>query len=643
VYVAGSYGTTKPTLYSNYIGVVSTLAGSGVNSYGDGTGTSSGFSAPNSVTIDSAGNVYVADSSNYRIRKITSAGVVSTFAGSGTSTYLDATGTSAGFNSPYGIAVDSAGNVYVGDTNNHRIRKITSAGVVTTLAGSGVASYADGTGTNAGFNTPGGIAVDSAGNVYVADQTNNRIRKITSGGVVTTLAGSGTGTYLDATGTNAGFKIPKGVAIDSVGNVYVTDWNNSRIRKIDTSGVVTTFAGGGSGDGTGTNAGFSGVFGIAVDSVGNIYVADTGINRIRKITSAGVVTTFAGSGTATYLDGTGTNAGLNQPFGVTVDSTGNVYVADTVNNRIRKIVNPATPTVSITGNAAFGLKLDSSGIAQWTVGADGINNEQALGCSTDPSGNFYLAGSYGSNSATIYNANNTTSTLTLPTASNVSAFVIKYNSGGNALWTGRVLCDSNSQVYVNSVANDAYNNVYIAGSYEGLTEPIVYGSNNAYNSNVHLPYPTGNGGSNTASFVVKYDSNGTPQNAWGIMGSSNSSPYSIAVDTYGSNISLVGMFTGPTSLYDGNSMVSTLAFPSAVTSQAGFAVNYDLVQSPVTLMSSLGVGNNGQQKYITNTGAAPITLNVTSSNNASVLSTYTINAGANSIFNWYNGSWYKFI
>jgi sugar lactone lactonase YvrE len=250
--------------------------------------------------------------------------------------YLDGTGTGARFNNPYGVAVDSAGTVYVVDTVNNRIRKITPAGVVTALAGS-VYGYLDGTGTGARFSYPYGVAVDSAGTVYVADSENNRIRKITPAGVVTTLAGSTDG-YLDGTGTGAQFSYPCGVAVDSAGTVYVGDWNNNRIRKITPAGVVTTLAGSTVGylDGTGTGARFNNPYGVAVDSAGTVYVADSNNNRIRKITPAGVVTTLAGS-TVGYLDGTGTGAQFNNPCGVAVDSAGTVYVGDSNNFRIRKV------------------------------------------------------------------------------------------------------------------------------------------------------------------------------------------------------------------------------------------------------------------------------------------------------------------
>ena len=213
-------------------------------------------------------------------------GVVTTLAGSGTAGFADATGSAAQFRSPFGVAVDSSGTVYVGDNGNHRIRKITPAGVVTTLAGSGVAGFADGTGTVAQFDYPAAVSVDSLGTVYVADRRNNRIRKITPAGVVTTLAGSGTYGFTDGTGSAAQFYHPASVAVDSSDTVYVADLSNQRIRKITPAGVVTTLAGSGVAgfaDGTGGAAQFNYPFSMAVDSSGTVYVSDNNNQRIRKI------------------------------------------------------------------------------------------------------------------------------------------------------------------------------------------------------------------------------------------------------------------------------------------------------------------------------------------------------------------------
>ena len=267
-------------------------------------------------------------------------GYVTTLAGSGTAGYADGTGTAAQFNTSYGVAVDASGTIYIADSNNNRIRKITPGGVVTTLAGSGTASYADGTGTAAQFNDPTGIAVDTSGTVYVADLYNNRIRKITSGGVVTTLAGSGTAGSLNGTGTSAQFNNPYGIIVDSSGSVYVADTSNNIIRKITSGGVVTTLAGSGTAgslNGTGTSAQFNGPYGITIDSSSNIYVGDMLNNTIRKITPGGVVTTLAGSGTNGSINGTGTSAQFNYPGGVAIDSNGTIYVVDAFGYQIRKI------------------------------------------------------------------------------------------------------------------------------------------------------------------------------------------------------------------------------------------------------------------------------------------------------------------
>jgi sugar lactone lactonase YvrE len=323
--IVHTYGF-KPLLDAN--GVL-LLAGS-TRGYAEGNGAEAKFNRPFKAAVDNAGNVYVADTNNHRIRKITPKGMVTTFAGS-TQGYTDGTATVAKFNDPVGVAVDGAGNIYVADNSNERIRKITPEGVVTTLAGS-TRGYADGIGVAAKFFWPNGLAVDSAGNVYVADAGNHRIRKITPEGVVTTLAGSTQG-YADGTGVAAKFNGPQSVAVDSAGNVYVADTDNHRIRKITPAGVVTTLAGGGAtgrgngthADGTGTEARFNFPRSLAVDRSGNVYVVDFVDHRIRKVNPEGVVTTLAGT------------ESVESPTGVAVDDAGNVYVTDDSNNRIYKI------------------------------------------------------------------------------------------------------------------------------------------------------------------------------------------------------------------------------------------------------------------------------------------------------------------
>jgi len=329
------------SIISLYFGTLAGLAGSSGTT--DGTGSAARFNLPYGIAVDTAGNVFVADTNNYTIRKVTSTGVVTTFAGlAGSSGSTDGTGSDARFRSPSGLAVDIAGNLFVADRDNSIIRKITSAGVVTTFAGlAGSSGSTDGTGSDARFWNPSAIAVDIAGNVFVADTQNFTIRKITSAGVVTTLAGSaGNYGYADGTGSDARFTYNYGIAADTAGNVYVADTTFYTIRKVTSAGVVTTLAGtagsSGSTDGTGSDARFFYPFGLGVDTAGNVFVADRNNYTIRKVTSAGVVTTLAGlAGSSGSADGAGSAARFNEPFCVTVDASGNLFVTDTYNNTIR--------------------------------------------------------------------------------------------------------------------------------------------------------------------------------------------------------------------------------------------------------------------------------------------------------------------
>lgn len=328
------------------VGISTTLAGSTTSGYADGVGTAAKFNCPIGVALDASGSVYVVERYNNLVRKITPDGVVSTLAGGGGGTasgYEDGTGTTAKFNNPFDLAVDSAGNVYVADAQNNMIRKITSNGVVTTFAGGGAglnAGYLDATGTNAKFAFPDGIALDAQHNLYVSDNSNQRIRKISAAGVVTTLAGNGATAFADGTGTAATFHYPGGLAVDSQGYVYVADSWNPRIRKISPSGVVVTVAGSGNNgfaNGTGNSASFSFPYCVRVDALGNLFVADTGNHRIRKISTGGVVTTLGGNGSTVFANGIGTSATYSSPGGVAVDSLGHVYVADSGFNQVRLI------------------------------------------------------------------------------------------------------------------------------------------------------------------------------------------------------------------------------------------------------------------------------------------------------------------
>lgn len=321
---------------------VSTLAGSGVLGSADGTGILASFNNPGGIAVDVSGNVYVADQTNNKIRKITSAGVVTTFAGSGTAASVDGTGTGASFNFPTGIAIDAAGNLFVTEFYGQRVRMITPAGVVTTFAGSGTVGSADGTGTAASFYNPTDITIDIAGNFYVSDYSNHKIRKITPAGVVTSLAGSGVSGNADGTGAAASFFQPLGLCCDLAGNIYVADYSNNIIRKVTPGGVVTTIAGSGGyggADGQGTAATFAYPYDLAVDASGNLFVTQSS-GMVRKISASNMVTTHAGFFSTTgSMDGPAATATFHWPQGIAIDVAGNLFITEQGNHDVRMITS----------------------------------------------------------------------------------------------------------------------------------------------------------------------------------------------------------------------------------------------------------------------------------------------------------------
>ncbi len=460
-------------------GLVTTLAGgSASKGSADGTGGTARFNRPSSVAIDPAGILYVADRGNHTIRKVTSSGVVTTLAGTpgdpvsiGSNSLLaplgvavdidgalyvvdgshtirrvthdgrvavvagafftsgkdDGFGRQARFAQPWGLAADGLGNVYVADTYNHTIRRMRSDRVVSTVAGVAPRGNSEGPGEVARFGSPGAVAVDPFGNIFVADRENFVIRRITPDGLSKTLAGlPGTKGNADGVGATARFSWPAGVAADATGSVYVID--GARIRKVRPDGSVTTLAGAlehGHADGEGTKARFNGPSGVAVDDLGNVYVKD--YYTIRKITSAGVVTTLAGSPETTGdVDGVGKDARFYGPGGVATDGFGNVYVADSFNHSVRKIT-PAgvvttiargfqggpltspyaiaasrTGTLFVTDSSDTILRITTAGVvsrvggAMWEPGCrDGTGSvarfRTPLGIAMDGQGNLYIA------------------------------------------------------------------------------------------------------------------------------------------------------------------------------------------------------------------------------------------------------------
>ncbi|MFA7345290.1 MAG: carboxypeptidase regulatory-like domain-containing protein [Terrimicrobiaceae bacterium] len=404
-------------VFSNFAGAPGSFTGSA-----DGSGSGAAFSSPSGIVTDASGNIYVSDSANNLIRKVTSGGAVTTLVGSFSGS-ADGTGTAARFSNPQGMDADAGGNLYVAEAGSHRIRKVTPEGGVAAFSGSaGFAGSADGSGVAAFFNQPSDVAVDAAGNVYVADAGNHAIRKISTGGAVTTLAGTmGAKGSLNGSGASAKFQSPQGIAVDAAGNVYVADTANCLIRKITSNGTVSTFAGsaftgsadrvgravftgsaditgrvGFSGsadftsaptslDGTGASAAFSFPTDIDVDASGNLYVTDSGTGKIRKITSAGVVTTLGGDPDGFF----------RSPLGITAAAGGNLFVADAGNNRIAlgMAALPAITTAGPLPSGAVGVGYNqvfsaAGGLAPyaWTVAAGSLPAGLDLGSNGTISG-----------------------------------------------------------------------------------------------------------------------------------------------------------------------------------------------------------------------------------------------------------------
>ncbi len=346
---------------TNLPAIIERVAGEYVYGFsGDGgAATSAVMNAPVSVAVDGAGQLFIADFNNQRVRKVDTNGIMTTFAGNGVGGYSGDGGaaTNAGLDAPSGVAMDGLGNIYIADRFSHRVRKVNSKGIITSVAGVGTAGFSGdgGAATNAALNGPSGVAVDAWGNLFIAD-FNNRVRKVDTNGVITTIAGTGTQGYSGDGGaaTNAeisfgalsGLAGTLGVTADSYGNLFIADNGNSRIRKVDTNGVITTIAGNGttgySGDGgPATNAALRNPTGVAVDGFGNIYIADTQGARVRKAGANGVITTLVGNGVnLTRGDGgAATNAQIDNPCGLATDGLGNLFVADFYADAIREVTD----------------------------------------------------------------------------------------------------------------------------------------------------------------------------------------------------------------------------------------------------------------------------------------------------------------
>lgn len=364
----GESGSPPPTPPAPPAALLSAFAGDlGGEGNVDGVGAAARFSYPSAIAVDTAGNAYLTDSNNHSIRKVTPQGVVTHYAGgTGVSGSADGPAASARFFFPGGIAVDAAGTLFIADTNNHTIRRIAANGEVTTVAGTaGARGYEDGTGAAARFASPTGIGVDAAGTLYVADGGNHVLRKITAAGVVSTLAGSaGVPGAVDGVGATARFATVRGLTIDAAGTLFVTDDTTQLIRRVTADGTVSTIAGAaftvGSADGNGSAARFYYPSSIAA-SGGVLYVADFANHTIRAIDGAGVVTTIAGTaGSAGGVDGTGAAARFNAPIAAAAAPGGVLLVADYYGHTLRRVA-PSRQVSTLAGTPARVGSTDGTG------------------------------------------------------------------------------------------------------------------------------------------------------------------------------------------------------------------------------------------------------------------------------------------
>ncbi len=458
--VIADSGNSRIRRVASGTGVITTLAGTGEEGFGDGSALAASFFQPQGVGVDRDDNVFVADWGNSRIRKIdATTGMVTTIAGDGTFGFSGDNGlaTQAGVSSPYGVAADASGNVYIADTFNHRVRRVTfEEGVITTVAGDGFTQFSgdNGFAHGASLSQPEGMARDSSGNLFIADTSNNRVRRVDgTTGVITTIAGNGESGFAGDGGvaTVARLSSPQSVAVDLTGNLYIADTFNSRIRRVElASGTITTIAGSGdygfSGDGgQATDAALADPSGLAFDSDGNLYIADSTNHRVRFVnTSTGIITTFAGNGETGFSgdDGPAASASLYNPGGVALDGSGNLLIADTWNNVVRQ-VSPEGIITTIAGNGQWGFDGDG-GAATLAALAD------PSGVAIDEAGNVFIADSFNDR---IRRVDTNTGLIATLAGSGRYGF-----SGDNVLAIEAALADPGG------VLVDEIGNVYIADS-----------------------------------------------------------------------------------------------------------------------------------------------------------------------------------
>jgi sugar lactone lactonase YvrE len=353
-----------PFIVKAQSGIITTVAGNGTIGYsGDGhMATNATLHGPSGLRVDGIGNIYIADNGNNVIRKINTSNIITTIAGNGIAGYSGdgMQATNATLKSPTDVAVDAVGNIYIADNQNDVIRKVSASGIISTYCGNGSNGYMgdNGPATLAELNFPSGIAVDESGNLYIADEGNSVIRKVNTSGTIITIAGNGVNGFSgnNIAATSAELSVPAGVRVDVSGNIYIADFGNNVIWKVNTSGIISPIAGNGiigySGDGgIATSCELHNPFDVSVDGVGNIYIADNGNERIRKVSTSNIITTIAGNGITGYNGDNipATAAKLKNPVGISTDGDGNIYIADGANNRVRKVIHSSTKVDTVIG------------------------------------------------------------------------------------------------------------------------------------------------------------------------------------------------------------------------------------------------------------------------------------------------------
>jgi sugar lactone lactonase YvrE len=511
-------------------GIITTVVGTGISGFsGDGgPATAAQVYSPWGLALDAAGNLYIADQYNYRIRKVDASGVIITVAGNGTTGYSGDGGaaTAAQLASPSGVACDYAGNLYIADTNNYRVRKVSAAGAISTFAGNGLFKY-DGDGgpaTLAHLYAPQAVAVDAAGNLLIADTSNRRLRRMGTYGEITTIAGTGASGFAGDSGpATLALLSVYGVAADAAGNIFIADSSNVRVRKIGLDGVITTFAGGGSanpGDNGPATAASLSPTRVAVDGAGNLFIAESSRHRVRMVNTAGIITTVAGTGTAGYSGdgGPATSAQLNSPSAVAVDAAGNLYISDLGNQRIRKVSPGGTTIVTVAGSGVAGFSGDGG-----PATAASLNNP--AGIAVDASGNIFVADRSNSRIRVV----TPDAAITTVAGNDISGF-----SGDNGPATYAslrspygVFVDSAGNIYIADTSNDRVRKVTGLGYPSGVT--VVSGNNQAASAGAALPNPLVVRVTNSSGAPVP----GAMVNFAVVSGSATLSATSVAADSSG--------------------------------------------------------------------------------------------------------------